>query len=437
MNYILWQIRNLLMAFSYIFIFTKFDNVKVRKQDVLVFSLFYILMKHYTVTLHQLVSSFLGVCLLLIFITLCITKKKIIAVFISYIIGHILWMITFIIAIIIVLLIGQENLVDFFAEIIITFSFLIIFIGFYCLEQKDKFKLKIYGTFLDNKLVRILSWVLITLISILYIFLQISGQFEFSSAYEFTILIVGLIVALLMSVIFLAIFIFKYAVDENNKKESLIQERINLENYLSEIERQYNNIRSFKHDYQNILTSMDVYFLENDFSGLQNYYNTKIKKISDSIVNHDFQLVGLSNVKIPEIKSILAIKLIYAQESGIDLNFEARNPLEFVNVDTVVLVRILGIVLDNAIEEILNIGYGQLGIAVVIKENTVIFLIENTCSKTAPPIHQIRKFGFSTKGHNRGMGLNNVIELVKNNPTISTQTIIEDNKFIQQITIGE
>ena len=221
-----------------------------------------------------------------------------------------------------------------------------------------------------------------------------------------------------------------------NQKQKAEQEI--LHQYTTEIEQQHREMRMFKHDYQNIVSSLEGFIVERDYEGLHQYFFYKIKPTSKMILANHFQLEQLSRIKPTEIKSILAVKLMVAQGHGIDVNFEAVEEIASISIDSLVLVRTLGILLDNAIEALLALKKGGLSVAVFKNMDTTTFVIQNACCPSTPPVHQLMKEGVSTKGEGRGVGLSNVKEFTQKYPNLSLQTIISPSKdqFIQKIIIG-
>ena len=215
-------------------------------------------------------------------------------------------------------------------------------------------------------------------------------------------------------------------------------EQNNLIKYTEEIEAQYKKMRKFKHDYQNILSSLDDFIASKDYDGLTNYYSNKIKPASAVLAKHRFALEPLSKIKISEIKSILSFKLMNAQELGLDVKFEADDDIEEIVVDSLILVRTLGILLDNAIEALIELKTGSLEVAVFKQDGVVTFIIENSCRQDLPPFHQLKQSGFSTKGVDRGLGLSNLAEFMDQHPDMLIDTVIDADKqkFTQKIIIG-
>lgn len=210
--------------------------------------------------------------------------------------------------------------------------------------------------------------------------------------------------------------------------------------YTKEIEKQSTNMRKFKHDYQNILTSLGSFVKEKDYEGLTHYFEEKIQTLSRNIVDQNFTLDHLERIKMREIKSILVSKVITAQENNVSIHLEIEQDISELSVDSVTLVRMLGIILDNAMEEVMaikdQIPKAAIEISIFEEEAGITMVVQNTCRPTIEKLYVLKQEGFSSKGEGRGIGLNNLAELAESQPHVSLQTAIVENQFIQKIFIG-
>lgn len=208
-----------------------------------------------------------------------------------------------------------------------------------------------------------------------------------------------------------------------------------LQKYTQQIENMYSDIRSFKHDYINIMASMSGYIEANDMSGLSNYFKKSILPLSSQISKSNYKLNQLMNIKIVEIKSILSAKLIYAHEIGIDINIEIIEPISTVSMDTMDLARVLGIFMDNAIEASLETSHPELSLVMINNENSIAIIIMNNHIKHDIPYYDLKKISVSTKGKNRGIGLHNADIIISKYPNVIHDTEIKDDLFIQHLEI--
>ena len=236
--------------------------------------------------------------------------------------------------------------------------------------------------------------------------------------------------------IFLCLLFYTKSFRAEQKTKQKELEHLALLHYLGESEQQQIAISRFKHDYQNILLSLQHFIKERDWDKLEQYFETQIQPSSKVITDNNFALEGLSKIKPLEIRSILTTKLTMAQNLGVDAVFESVEEIDDIPVDSIALVRMLGILLDNATEELVALGHGQLSVACFRAEDAINFVIQNTCHSDILPLHQLKQMGTSTKGSGRGLGLSNLSELVSVFPNVALQTVIEDNNFIQILMIG-
>nr|MBO1354519.1 GHKL domain-containing protein [Enterococcus sp. DIV0212c] len=230
---------------------------------------------------------------------------------------------------------------------------------------------------------------------------------------------------------------FMYASSTRNKYEAQQKELEHLANqrYMESMENQFKEISKFRHDYKNILMSMENFIVEKDIEGLNDYYHSVVKTSSQVIEQNNYKLEKLGNIQVRELKSIIASKLITAQENGINTKVEVTEIVDKVNMDSVALVRVLGIFLDNAIEELEYLGSGLLSVALYQDEKAVHVILQNSCREDIPKFHKLKTRGFSTKGTNRGNGLSNVQEIIAEADNLFLSTSIVDDLFTQKLVI--
>lgn len=206
--------------------------------------------------------------------------------------------------------------------------------------------------------------------------------------------------------------------------------------YSEEVKRQYEDVRKFRHDYVNIITSIEYYLESNEIEELKKYFNSSVKNTKSLFKKDSINSEALNRLKTLEIKSIISMKLLSAQEKGINLQIEINENISLnQTVDSVVLVRILGILLDNAIEEVASIGRGKVSVAIFKSNSDLLFVIQNPVRKNIEPLKKLKQKGFSTKGNNRGLGLSIVDELSAMEPKILLETEITNEYFIQKVLI--
>lgn len=183
-------------------------------------------------------------------------------------------------------------------------------------------------------------------------------------------------------VLLLVVFILFRVIFNNLKIENERKQNQQLSIYMKELEKQNDEIRKIRHDYLNIMTTMSGYLEQEDVKGLQVYFSDKIRPLGEKIEKNDAQLGRLTYIRIPEIKAILATKLLQAQKSEIRLIVDIVDPVENFHMDTLKLSRALGIILDNAMEAAKESEEPQLDLSFVEKKNEHFILVKNTYRET-------------------------------------------------------
>lgn len=202
------------------------------------------------------------------------------------------------------------------------------------------------------------------------------------------------------------------------------------------IESIYSDLRCFKHDYLNILSILETYIEKQDINGLKNFYYNDLVPESNEIMNKDTSLSLLSHIKVTPLKALLSSKIISAHSKEIDVKIEIIDDIEFINMSAIDICRIIGILLDNAIEGSILCDCKFIQFVAVKTDNDVILNISNSCLDSTPPVYKLYKKNFSTKGQDRGIGLNSIREIVdKRYKNVLLNTTIENCIFKQELII--
>ena len=210
-----------------------------------------------------------------------------------------------------------------------------------------------------------------------------------------------------------------------------------LQDYTRNLEAMYDGLRSFKHDYINILTSLSGYIENGDMLGLKDFFEEKILPTQKLIMQGDYKLNQLSNIAVLEIKSLLSAKMIYAHEMGIDVTIDIPENIPCFSMDTVDLARILGIFLDNAVEAALEASHPEVGLNIIQNPDTVAVIIRNSLQDGDIVLHKLKQQGFTTKEGHTGIGLANAQKIISSYNNILWETTMQDGCFTQYLEIAK
>ena len=282
--------------------------------------------------------------------------------------------------------------------------------------------------FEDQKLNRTTA----ALLCVVYLYIILSEGWKNQTSVIFSNLIILLVMASLFVIIYNEYLSNVKSKYEVQKQQTQIQ---NDTRYMNEIEAHYNELRRFRHDYQNMLISIDEYLKTDDLKGLREYYQKNLEPVSNRVLKEKYSLEDLSRVKVKSIKSILFSKLSYAQSQEIEVHFDLKEPLTDITVNELDLDIALGIMLDNAIEASVGHTDGEIMSAIFIEKNSTVFLIQNNVFEQLPPLWKLKETGYSTKGKNRGIGLNSLSKIVNRNENMILETRVLGAVFLQRLTV--
>lgn len=205
--------------------------------------------------------------------------------------------------------------------------------------------------------------------------------------------------------------------------------------YIKELERKNEDLRGLKHDYKNLLLSLEATIKDDN--------NTEaIKKInaytSTNSVNTKIEDSGLYSIDDELIRGIIVTKLVTAKNKNIETHFEIADSVNFANSNSVEITRILGILFDNAIEATIKSEKPILDFALISYDDSIEFIIKNSVSPNQKiDINNIYTSGFSTKKNHSGLGLANIKRIVDSNSNYYLNTSFKNGIFEVILTILE
>ena len=222
-------------------------------------------------------------------------------------------------------------------------------------------------------------------------------------------------------------------------RERLDQEQTlryrDMERYSRHIEELYKEVRSFRHDYTNLLTSLRLGIEEEDMEQIKEVYGSVLKDSSQKLQDNKYDLGRLVNVRDRALKSLLAGKFLKARDQNIVFNVEVPEEIQVEGMSLLDFLTIVSILCDNAIEASAEASQPHVSIAFLKNGAQETFIIENSIKEESIDISEIFSFGASSKGEERGVGLYTVMKIVESHPNTSLNTTCQNQVFRQVLTI--
>ena len=170
--------------------------------------------------------------------------------------------------------------------------------------------------------------------------------------------------------------------------------------------------------------------------GLEKYYNQLLQdckktnnlySLSPDVINH------------PAVYNILATKYYVADELNIQIDLDIFLDLNEIEKHMKIyeFTRILGILLDNAIEAASDCKDKRINVTFRNEESKhrIIVIIENTYKDKKIDIDKIFEKGISSKKDHSGLGLWKIREILKRNNNLNLFTTKDNKLFKQQFEI--
>ena len=206
------------------------------------------------------------------------------------------------------------------------------------------------------------------------------------------------------------------------------------EEYNNTLRILHDNVRGFKHDFDNIVTTIGGFIRTNDMEGLKQYY---LQLEDDCQRVNNLYILNPEVVNNDGIYNLLTKKYYEADSKDIKVNITFLLDLSKLNMKIYEFARILGILLDNAIEA--SSEYDEKLINLTFREDSrnsrQLIIIENTYKNKDVDTEKIFEKGVSGKEEHTGLGLWEVRKIVKKNKNTNLFTTKNEKFFVQQLEI--
>lgn len=226
----------------------------------------------------------------------------------------------------------------------------------------------------------------------------------------------------------------KEKLQEKLNQEQTLRYR-DMERYSRHIEELYKEVRSFRHDYSNLLTSLRLGIEEEDMEQIKEVYDSVLKDSSEKLQDNKYDLGRLVNIRDKALKSLLAGKFLKTRDKKIVFNVEVPEEIQVEGMRLLDFLTIVSILCDNAIEASAEASQPHVSIAFFKNGAQETFIIENSIKEESIDISEIFSFGASSKGEERGVGLYTVMKIVESHPNTSLNTTCKNQVFRQVLTM--
>lgn len=272
------------------------------------------------------------------------------------------------------------------------------------------------------------------IINALLIVLVLAMQFYLLRFYSTTMPTIITFISIIGLIAYFSVSL--YSMINVSKLENTKIDLENANNTIHSLTILHDQVRSFKHDFDNMVNSIGGYVVNEDIEGLKKYYNQLLEEcnktnnlyaLSPAVINH------------PAIYHLLATKYYEADHKNIQINLDVFLDLNEIEERMKIydFTRILGILLDNAIDaavecnkKIINVTFRK-----EISNNMIAVIIQNTYNNKDVDTETIYQKGVSSKENHSGLGLWKIRQILMRNNNLNLFTTKNDEFFTQQFEI--
>lgn len=310
----------------------------------------------------------------------------------------------------------------------IVLNICLLFVYRYFLYQK----LRVQKLIINRKIA-----VTLVLNALVYIFIFI-WNFSYGETLGYPSYVISFngVSFLLSSILSFGLF---YITCKSLMKEARLQHQLKeyetLQEYTGNLEEAYRQMRGFRHDYANVLASITCFLQDGEYQQLEDYLNAHLLPQKTSMEAAALPVGQLSNMQLLELKSLIYTKLIRASSENIPVHLDIPRPVTASGMDPVILVRILGIFLDNALDAAGEQENPSVFLGILQQDDTLTINVKNPCSLSADQLGLLSRPGFTTKEGHTGIGLSTVKELTAPMDNVFWNTRLEEGMLVQELQI--
>ncbi len=242
---------------------------------------------------------------------------------------------------------------------------------------------------------------------------------------------------LLILILQMAYMIFLYRIMDYRQEVTVLEKTsAQKESYYAMIDDNLEAMGNLRHDIKNIFLTMTNFVERSDDLEMKQFYYENIYPISESEIEKNYLLTRLLSVPGDELRAFLYMKLYQAMQKRIEVKLEILIAVESFQygMEFMDLTRVLGILLDNAVEECEQIASGsKIQFKIVSNEREISYILKNSIREGHNFKHMDQEI--SDKGVGRGRGLKIVKKIIEFYPNVRLNTHLSERWFTQSMNI--
>ena len=279
------------------------------------------------------------------------------------------------------------------------------------------------------------SYVLLVIGLIIELILTMPSSVLLSTLYQQYGQVSYIAAFILFFILLLIVLIGSHLTKERILEEQ--QERLDKEllDYVGKLELMHDELASFRHDYINVLLALDEGVRTKNIKQIEQIYQDVIAPTSKLINNRELEIVKLSRIIVPEIKSTLSVKVIAAKQQQVKVMIDIPETIEEIAMPIISFLRAISILVDNAIEEAVLSTEKSLQLAFFEIEEQQYFIVKNSSRHEKIDLQKIYEKRYSSKEKNEGYGLFSLKRIIDKTENATLETAFTAPYFTQTLIL--
>lgn len=200
------------------------------------------------------------------------------------------------------------------------------------------------------------------------------------------------------------------------------------------------SLASLRHDVKNIFLTMSTYVDRSDDQEMKDFYREKIYTFAADTIRKSSIYEKLYDIPSQSLRAFLYLKFSEGASKDIPLrlhiNIDKSLPFQ-PQMDIIDLTRIIGVLIDNAYEEVTGDPDGYVSIALAADRERFSFTIRNSLKQGQEHIRpEDQRAGHSSKEGHSGIGLAGIHRILETYPNAVLNTVENENEYMQSLMIA-
>ena len=296
-------------------------------------------------------------------------------------------------------------------------------------------QIRLFGRYLVTGPVYAVSYILLT-VSFIALMMLSSPASLMPAAWYQQAAYVSYVAAFVLFFLLLTVLLVSWQIAKDRmaeRQQQLLDDELLA--YVGKLEAVHDEFISFRHDYLNVLLTLDEGVRQKNLALIEDVYKNSVAPTSEQLKLREYDLLKLSRIAVPEVKSVIAVKVMTAYQQHVDVTIDIPETVESVAMPMTDFIRVITILLDNAIEEAAVSEQKQLQLAIFDTPESQYVIVRNSSLAESTDVQRLYEKQYSNKDNGRGIGLFSLKRILDKTSNATFETSSAAHLFGQELLL--